>query len=172
MSPAVSACSAGLFCGVKIMKTQVFTLLAASCLLLLPVAGNAQDAPDVPAAAAHEKRDCAELLAMLEAGESEETVVRAVVETGMSLSEATVYAMLCGGDSYRLAIAVAGVTLSSTLAQAQSVANAVIAAAGDNSDVAIAVREAVIVIAKGLPQPGVYVDEYTPTGGTDVSPAS
>lgn len=151
------------------MKTQVFKLLVASCLLLLSVAGNTQDAPAVPV---NEERDCAQLLAMLEGGASAEDVVRATVATGLSLANATVYAMECGGESHRLAIVVAGIKLASTLAQAQVVADAVMATAGGDARVANAVRDAMIEVTESMPQPGVYVDEYTPTGGADVSPAS
>lgn len=155
------------------MPSPVLKLLAACCLLSMPIMSHAQDAQDAPAVAAVEQQppSCVDLLEMLHAGAAAEAVVRAVVATGMSLAEATVHAMGCGGDSYRNAIAVAGVKLASTLAQAQSVANAVIAAAGENSELAAAVRKAVDLVAEGLPQPSVYVDEYMPTG-TEISPAS
>lgn len=159
------------------MNTQVFKLLVASCLLILPLAGNTQDAnvtpadPDAQAAPISEQRNCVHLADMLEEGASAEAVVRASAATGMTLEDATVYAMVCGGDSNSVAIAVAGVRLANSLAQAQAVANAVLVTAGRHGDVADAVNEAVLLVARDLPQPAIYVDEYTPTG-SDVSPAS
>jgi hypothetical protein len=176
------------------MKIRLFELLALTALMIIPVVGSAQqasdpaipltreqcdrqdppDSPDASAAATtliKEQCNCFVLLDMLEDEANAEDVVRASVAMGMNLSAATVYALECGGESHRTAIAVAGVRLANSLAQAQAIANAVLAAVGQNGDLSAALREAVALVARGLPQPNVYVDEYTPTG-PEVSPAS
>lgn len=182
------------------MKMQLLNVLLASVLLAVSAVGNTQEAQETcdvttdsmveqrscdcllrmhaegvateaAVSTAVEQRSCSCLSSMLEDGGSAEAVVRANIDAGMDLSEATVFAMGCGGEDNRVAIAVAGVRLASSLAQAQTVANSVLATVGQTGEVADAVREAVRMVARDLPQPGVYVDEYTPTG-TDVSPAS
>jgi hypothetical protein len=156
------------------MKIRLIDVLLASALLIFPVVGNAQElnqACEVATTPMIEQRSCACLLRMLEDDASAEALVRATVATGLGLAEATVFALECGGENNQVAIAVAGVMLAGSLAQAQSVANAVLAIVSQSGEVADAVREAVGLVARELPRPGVYVDEYTPTG-TDVSPAS
>jgi hypothetical protein len=91
----------------------------------------------------------------------------------MSLAEATVYAMECGGDEHREAIATAGIEAAENLAQAQSVADAVLASAGQIRAVVAGVHAALQEYVRAMPQPDVYEDKYTPTGGDGaVSPAA
>ena len=66
-------------------------------------------------------------------GSSPETVINAVMNTGKTLPEATVYAMVAGGEANRVALATAGVGMAGNLAQAREVANAVMAAAGETA---------------------------------------
>jgi hypothetical protein len=118
-----------------------------------------------------EERSCDCLARMLDEGASAEDVVRVGIDADLDLAESTLFAMGCGGEDNQVAIAIAGVRLASNLSQAQTVANAVLANFGETGEIADAVREAVRLVARDLPQPGVFVDEYIPTG-SDVSPAS
>ena len=144
------------------MKKVMLHVCLTSLLLAMPFAVSAQTG---------EKPSCELVQNLLEGGSSTGDVVRATVETGMSLAEATVFAMVCGGEENRVDIATAGIEAAGNLAQAQSVANAVLAAAGQTGAVAVAVNEAMEVYARHMPQPGVHQDDYTPTGG-GVSPAT
>ena len=101
---------------------------------------------------------------------SPEAVIDAVMNTGKTLPEATVYAMVAGGEANRVALATAGVGMSGNLAQAREVANAVMAAAGETGPVADAVRVALDEYARHMDQPSVYEDEYSPGGG-GISPS-
>jgi hypothetical protein len=101
---------------------------------------------------------------------SPETVINAVMNTGKTLPEATVYAMVAGGEANRVVLATAGVGMAGNLAQAREVGNAVMAAAGETGPVADAVRVALDEYARHMDQPSVYEDEYSPGGG-GISPS-
>lgn len=107
-------------------------------------------------------------------GDSAESVVRMLTQDphGKSLSEATVYAMVAGGQDNRSDMIKAGIGLATTLPQAQQVAFAVEAAAGSTSSDTATAKQALGDFAKALPAPEVYQQNYSPTGGgTDVSPS-
>ena len=116
-----------------------------------------------------EQQSCDNISELLAGGSSAGDVVRATMATGMNLVEATVFAMVCGGEANREAIATAGIEAAGNLAQAQSVAYAVLATAGQTGPVADAVRLAMDDYARHMPQPDVYQDEFTPTGGGVIS---
>jgi hypothetical protein len=146
------------------MKPSLRALFLFGLLAYIPLAAVAQDEGE---------RSCDAVLSLLAGGSSAGDVVRATVATGMSLAEATVYAMECGGDENREAIATAGIEAAGNFAQAQSVADAVLASAGQTGSVAEAVSAALQDYIKHMPQPDVYQDKYTPTGGDGaVSPAA
>ena len=128
----------------------------------MPLAANAQ---------ADETPSCEKVQAMLKGGNSVGDVVRATMGEGMTLVEATVFAMVCGGEDNRVAIATAGIEAAGNLAQAQAVANAGLATAGQTGAVASAVNRAMKEYAEHMPQPSVHEDDFTPTGG-GVSPAA
>jgi len=145
------------------MKNPLLTLCLSGLLAGMPLAAGAQ----VPVQAS-----CDTVKNSLSGGSSAGDVVRATVETGMGLAEATVFAMVCVGDQNPEAIATAGIAAAGNLAQAQSVANAVLASAGQTGTVADAVRAAMQDYVRHMPQPDVYQDKYAPTGGdSTVSPA-
>jgi len=136
------------------------------CLLSVLAAVN------LPASAQPgEKPSCEKVQGLLKNGSPAADVVRATMDSTMTLAEATVFAMVCGGEENRVAIATAGIESAGNLAQAQSVANAVLATAGQTGAVADAVNGAMKVYAEGMPQPYVHEDKYTPYGG-GVSPST
>ena len=92
----------------------------------------------------------------------------------MTLSEATVFAMVSGGDSNRIDFVTAGITAAGNLPQAQSVVNAVKAAAGNNSPEADAADAALAQYVKLMDQPLIHHDDEIPSGGgaQPVSPAT
>jgi hypothetical protein len=146
-----------------VMKNSLLTLCLSVFLVGIPFAAGAQEA---------EQASCDTVKNVLSSGGSAGDAVRATMETGMSLAEATVYAMVCVGDQTPEAIATAGIEAAGNLAQAQSVANAVLASAGQTGAVADAVRAAMQEYVRHMPQPAVYQDKYSPTGGdSTVSPA-
>ena len=110
---------------------------------------------------------CDQVESMLVEGRSASAVIAALVVKGRLLPEATVYAMGCGGDANRVAIATAGVALSTTLAEAQAVTAAVVAAAGETSPAAAAAREALKIFEFTAKQPVGYKTDYMPQGGID-----
>jgi hypothetical protein len=150
------------FSGEIAMNRQLSRAFIAGFLLLHALCGYGQ---------AEETRSCEPVQSLLARGTAPEDVVRAVVDTGMTLGEATVFAMVCGGEANRVAIATAGVSLAGNLAQAKSVANSVLATAGETGPVAGAVDAALQDYVKNMPQPSVYEDQYTPHGG-GASPAT
>ena len=117
------------------------------------------------------KESCESVKNVLAEGGSAAEAVRVTRLMGMGLAEATVYAMVCGGEANRIDIATAGVAAAENLAQAQSVAYAVLATGGETGPLADAVRGAVNEYARLMSQPKVYQDEYTPLG-RGVSPAA
>lgn len=149
------------------MKTPFLNALALGAILMAPLSGSAQDVPGQQSPDV-ESSSCTELRDMLSEGASAKDTVLQAVASGMTLIEATVYTMVCGGDANRVAVATAGITLADNLAQAHSVANGVLAAAGKTGPVADAVTTALAAYARNVPQPNVHQDAYTPTG---VSPS-
>lgn len=124
-------------------------------------------------AQAAQQPSCASIQKSLAGGSSADAVIRTVVESGMSLADATVYALVCVGEENPEAIATAGIEAAGNLPQAQSVATAVLATTGETGPVAEAVRAAMHEYTRRMPQPDVYQDKYTPTGGDQVvSPAA
>ena len=144
------------------MTRQLSGAIIASFVLLQALSGYGQ---------VEDPRSCEPVLSSLAQRASPEDVVSAVVDMGMTLGEATVFAMVCGGEANRVAIATAGVGLAGNLAQAKSVANSVLATAGETGPVASAVEVALQDYVENMPQPSVYEDEYTPHGG-GASPAT
>jgi len=135
-------------------KAFPLSSLFVSLALALPSMAAQADAPS-----------CASLQQMLAGGSSAEAVIAAVAATGVNRADATVYAMDCAGDGSREALVAAGVAGADNLAQAQSVTDAVLAVAGENAAVINAANFALRDYIRQMPQPDVYEDQYTPTGG-------
>jgi hypothetical protein len=149
----------------ELVMKKVFYLLCLSSVLTCVV---------IPAVAqGDEALSCDNVRDMLAGGSSATEVVHATVQTGMSLVDATVFAISCVGNENPEAIATAGIEAAGNLAQAQSVADAVLASAGQIRAVSTGVYAALQEYIKNMPQPEVYEDKYTPTGGDNaVSPAA
>jgi hypothetical protein len=144
------------------MKNAFFTVFFASLLALLPLGANA-----VESQAAYD-----EVISSLAASTAPADIISSLVNNhGMTLTAATVFAMVSGGQDNRVAFATAGIGLAGNLAQAQSVANGVKATAGQSGVVADAVDAAMEQYVRTMPQPNVYEDDYSPAGG-GVSPAA
>ena len=115
---------------------------------------------------------CERIEQMLVMGSPPHDVLAAVVNDGMSLVEATVFAMVCGGQENRIDIVTAGVEMADSLAEARSVVAAVVAATGDSSPESAAARAALDTYEKTARQPDVYESDYIPHGGGGVSPST
>ena len=143
------------------MKNTFLTVFFASLLALLPLGANA-----VENQAAYD-----EVISSLAASTAPADIISSLVENhGMTLTEATVFAMVSGGQDNRVAFATAGIGLAGNLAQAQAVANGVKDTAGQSGEVANAVDAAMEEYVRAMPQPNVYEEDYSPAGG-GVSPA-
>ena len=144
------------------MKRTMLNVFLVSLLALMPLAASALENE-----AAYN-----DVVSSLEGGTTPGDIIRALIKDyDMTLAEATVFAMVSGGQANRVAFATAGIESAGNLAQAQSVAYAVKATAGDTGAVATAVDQAMAKYAELMPQPNVYEDEYSPTGGA-ISPAA
>lgn len=146
------------------MQKLMMTLWLATAMAFIPLAASAQSV---------EEGAYVEVVEALAKNTSHADIIKDLIDKhGMTLSAATVFAMVSGGQENRVAFAEAGVGLATNLAQAQGVATAVKATAGDTGAVATAVDVAVDDFAAAMSQPSVYEQEYSPTGGgQDVSPS-
>lgn len=143
---------------------NLLTGLAGACVLVLfSMAASAELETDP---------SCERTEQMLVVGSSPGDVVAAVVNDGMSLVEATVFAMVCGGQENRIDIVTAGVEMADSLAEARSVVAAVVAATGDSSPESAAARATLDTYEKTARQPDVYESDYIPHGGGGVSPST
>lgn len=146
------------------MTQSLRYLLFAGFLALMSFAVSAQDNSSASAA----------VNASLMGGISHADIIRALTKEpyNMSLSEATVFAMNAGGDANRTAFVAAGIQSASTLPQAQSVAAAVKASAGETGAVADAADAAMQEYARLMDQPFIHHDEDLPSGGGTRPPVS
>jgi hypothetical protein len=146
------------------MKSTVINLVVASLLGALPVLAIARADPG---------ESCARVENLLEDGIAPVDVVTATVTSGKTLAGATVFAMECADQAYRMAIAEAGVALAGNINEARGVARAVAVAAGEGAPEALAARKALENFIKTARPPAQYKSDYTPHGGGgDVSPSN
>lgn len=143
------------------MKTAMLNILLGSLLALMPVAVSAQD-----------KAVYYDVTSTLEGGVAPGEIINTLMDDyGVTLVEATLFAMMNGGEANREDFAVAGIEAADNLAQAQVVADAVKAEFGFSGILATVVDGALLQYAKMMPQPKVYESDYWSSGGP-VSPAS
>jgi len=147
----------------KKMNNMILIMGLAAALAALPFAATA---------AIPEDEDCDIVEQLVKDKTPPQTIIKTMVGGGMSLEEGAVFAMVCGGEVNRVPIAVAGVEAAANLVQANGVAAALVATAGETSPVATAVRNALKQYEKTAKQPPVYKTDYKPTGGGGVSPSS
>jgi hypothetical protein len=145
------------------MRTTLLTAFFAGLLALVPLSASAMDS------ALEIEQVSTYVTASLAAGTSPEDIIRALDDYhGMTLSEATVFAMVAAGQANHEAFATAGIRQATSLEEAREVADAV-RVVDDSYHVATAADRAV---NKFIAQPKVYKDNYTNVGGAGVSPAS
>ncbi|MFV8819130.1 hypothetical protein [Haliea sp. E17] len=119
------------------------------------------------AATAQGEDAAAAVAAGLQQGSSFSDIIRSLVGEphDLTLAEATVAAMNAGGAANSVDFVNAGVALAGNLPQAQEVVNAVRAAAGETAPEALAATAALQAYVRVMPQPEVYEDNYSATGG-------
>ena len=144
------------------MKHTLLRLTLLSLLISIPFGANA--AMDAAAA-------CNTVQTMLVDGSTPADIIAVLKEDGRTLSEATVFAMVCGGEDNRVAFATAGVSSATSLMEAQGVVDAVLATAGQTGPVADALRVALTDYTETFPPPATYTGGNIATGG-GVSPSS
>ncbi len=145
------------------MKNTLANVIFFGLMAALPLAATSEES--------QAERSCEQVEKMLKSGFSPAEVVTAMVDSGMALSEATVFAMKCAPAQYRQAIAAAGVGLANSIAGAESVALAVADAYGDYAPETEAARDALQQYKRMERQPKVYKGDTKPTGGGGVSPS-
>ena len=109
---------------------------------------------------------------MMANGSSPADIIAALKEDGRTLAESTVFAMVSGGENMRVAFATAGVESATSLMEAQSVVDAVLAAAGETGPVADALQVAMNTYTKSIPPPSTYTGGNIATGGGAISPST
>lgn len=146
------------------MKSTVINLVVTGLLAALPLAAIAQSEAG---------GSCTRVADLLQGGTAPSEVVSTLVTSGKTLAGATVFAMECADEAYRVAIAEAGVTLAGNINQARGVTRAVAYAAGETAAETIAARKALDNFVKTARPPAQYQSDYTPHGGgEDVSPSN
>ena len=148
------------------MRKTLTNLFLAGLLAALPLAVTAQ--PDEEQLA---ERSCEQVVSMLDAGDTPAEVVTAMVDSGMALTGATVFAMECAPEQYREALAEAGVNLAPNIREAESVVAAVTYAFGEGSAEAKAARKADKQYKKKEKQPKKHKVDKKPGQGGGVSPS-
>ncbi len=109
---------------------------------------------------------------MLVDGSTPAEIIAVLKDDGRTLSEATVFAMVSGGEDNRVAFVTAGVASATGLMEAQGVVDAVLAVAGRTGSVADAVQVAFADYAASIQPPPTYIGGNIATGGGAVSPSS
>ena len=131
-------------------------------MLALPLGANAL---------MNENEAQATVVSMLAEGNSAAEVIAALMADGRDLIDATIFALVAGGQENRVAFAEAGTAAAKSFEELQSVANALIATAGATGSVAQAVTLAVTEYKSTLTPPSTYQGGGIATGG-DVSPST
>ncbi|MEH6589991.1 MAG: hypothetical protein V7746_07050 [Halioglobus sp.] len=147
------------------MKTTILNVFFTAILTLVPLAASALENQ-----AAYN-----DVNTSLTAGTSPADIISALIQNyELTLTQATVFAMVSGGEGNRSAFATAGVESAANYPEAQSVVVALKAAAGQTGAVANAADAALVEYSKLMPQPYIHHDDNIPTGGgarTPVSPS-
>ena len=144
------------------MKQTILRLGVLSLLLALPLGANAM---------MNEGDAYATVQSMLGSASLPVSIISTLKDDGRTRPEATVFAMVSGGEDNRVAFAIAGVESSTSLMEAQLVTQAVLAAAGETGPVADAVREAMHAYSKTLRPPTTF-DGGRIANGSGVSPSN
>jgi hypothetical protein len=145
------------------MKHTLLRLTLLSLLISIPFGANAT----MDEAAAYST-----VQTMLAASSTPADIIAALKDDGRALSEATVFAMVSGGEDNRVAFATAGVASATSLMEAQTVVDAVLATAGQTGPVAEALQVAFTEYSSNIQPPSTYTGGNIATGGGAVSPSS
>ena len=145
------------------MKTIFLPLCVA--LALASVTSNAIAVMDET-----EARDT--VVSMLDQSQPATEIIAALMADGRDLIDATIFALVSGGENNRTAFAEAGIASATSLAQAQSVSYALIATAGATGPVADTVETAMKTYSNRLTPPSTYQGSGIATGGGSVSPSN
>ena len=145
------------------MKQTVLRLAMLGLLITLPFSANA---------VMDEVAAYSTVQTMQANGSSAAETISVLKEDGRTLAEATVFAMVSGGEDMRVAYATAGVESATSLMEAQAVVDAVLAAAGETGPVADALQVAMNTYSKSIPPPSTYKGGNIATGGGAVSPST
>jgi hypothetical protein len=145
------------------MKYTLLRLTLLSLLFSIPFGANAT-MDEVAAYSA--------VQTMLVDGSTPAEIIAALKDDGRTLSEATVFAMVSGGEGNRVAFADAGVASATSLMEAQGVVDAVLATAGQTGPVADALQVAFAEYSASIEPPPTYTGGNIATGGGAVSPSS
>ena len=114
----------------------------------------------------------ADVTIMLGEGSTATEVISALVADGRELVDACVLATGAVQDKRRLAFVSTCINSSTSTTQAQSVADALIAAAGENTLLATAITQVMNTYStETLPPPATYQGDGISTGGGSVSPS-
>jgi hypothetical protein len=145
------------------MKHTLLRLTLLSLLISIPFGANAT----MDEAAAYST-----VQTMLAASSTPADIIAALKDDGRALSEATVFAMVSGGEDSRVAFATAGVASATSLMEAQTVVDAVLATAGQTGPVAEALQVVFTEYSTSIQPPSTYTGGNIATGGGAVSPSS
>ena len=115
----------------------------------------------------------ADVTIMLGEGSTATEVISALVADGRELVDACVLATGAVQDKRRMEFVSTCINSSTSTTQAQSVADALIAAAGENTLLATAITQVMNTYStETLPPPATYQGDGIATGGGSVSPSS
>lgn len=144
------------------MKSAFLHLCLTAVLAFLPLAANA---------AMSDGEAQSMVQSMLDDGRTAGEAINALMDDGRNLIDATIFGLVSGGESYRTAFAEAGISMATSLSEAQSVAYALIATAGEAGAVATTVDHALAEYKSSMPLPSIYQGGGIAPGG-GVSPSS
>ncbi|MEM9090606.1 MAG: hypothetical protein AAGC93_17885 [Cyanobacteria bacterium P01_F01_bin.53] len=148
------------------MKSTLLRSLLLASAVSLPLIANAQPPLDPPTS-------CEQVEELIRNGSTPEVIIETLMNSGMALTGATVFAVECAGPQYRVPLAEAGVGLASNLREANGVVRAVAFAFGESSPETVAARSAFASAEKLAKQPPEYKSNYTPHGGgEEISPST
>lgn len=146
------------------MKSLNLAVLLTSALVLLPL--NAVAVMD-------DAQARADVEIMLNDGRSAGDIISALEADGRELLDACVVATLAADEEHQFEFVQTCITSTTTLEEARSIADALIAALGENTPLAATVAQVMNAYnTQTLPPPSGYQGDGIATGGGSVSPST
>ncbi len=142
-----------------------------SAILRLCLTGMLACLPLMATAAMSDSEAQSMVQTMLDDGRTAGEVITALMSDGRNLIDATIFGLVSGGESYRTLFSAAGISMSKSLSEAQSVAYALLATAGESGAVAATVDDALADYKSLIAPPSSYQGGGIAPGG-GVSPSS